>query len=130
MARGRHRHLEGGAHPAVRAAVTADRAISSDGTIALIVSDSLTASIVDALQQSFAGEVGEGAAGLNKSIAVLTPRESKGLEFDSVIVVEPQRIVEEISRGAAALYVAMTRPTQRLTIVAAEGLPEGIPEPS
>ncbi|CAO1650903.1 AAA family ATPase [Salinibacterium sp. NSLL150] len=114
----------------VSAVVTADRAISHDGTIAVIVSDSLTATIVDALQQSFAGEVGEGAAGLNRPIAVLTPQESKGLEFDSVIVVEPQRIVEEISRGAAALYVAMTRPTQRLAIVAAEGLPEGIPQPS
>ncbi|MBH0010377.1 UvrD-helicase domain-containing protein [Salinibacterium sp. SWN1162] len=109
--------------------VGADRAISSDGTLAVIVSDSLTSSIVDALQQTFAGEVGEGAAGLNKPIAVLTPRESKGLEFDSVVVVEPQRIVDEISRGAAALYVAMTRSTQRLSIVASQGLPEGIPLP-
>lgn len=109
--------------------VGADRAISSDGTVAVIVSDSLTSSIVDALQQSFAGDVGEGAAGLNKPIAVLTPRESKGLEFDSVVVVEPQRIVDEISRGAAALYVAMTRSTQRLSIVASQGLPEGIPTP-
>ncbi|MEL0627863.1 UvrD-helicase domain-containing protein [Salinibacterium amurskyense] len=109
--------------------VGADRAISSDGTVAVIVSDSLTSSIVDALQQSFAGDVGEGAAGLNKPIAVLTPRESKGLEFDSVVVVEPQRIVDEISRGAAALYVAMTRSTQRLSIVASQRLPEGIPTP-
>mgnify|MGYP003145152290 FL=1 len=109
--------------------VAADREISSDGTLAVIVSDSLTSSVVDALQQNFAGEVGEGAAGLNKPIAVLTPRESKGLEFDSVVVVEPQRIVDEISRGAAALYVAMTRSTQRLSIVASQGLPEGIPAP-
>ena len=76
-----------------------------------------------------AGDVGEGAAGFNKPIAVLTPRESKGLEFDSVVVVEPQRIVDEISRGAAALYVAMTRSTQRLSVVASQGLPEGIPSP-
>lgn len=109
--------------------VAADREISGDGTLAVIVSDSLTSSVVDALQQNFAGEVGEGAAGLNKPIAVLTPRESKGLEFDSVVVVEPQRIVDEISRGAAALYVAMTRSTQRLSIVASQGLPEGIPAP-
>ncbi|MGZ0212151.1 MAG: HelD family protein [Actinomycetales bacterium] len=109
--------------------VAADREISGDGTLAVIVSDSLTSSVVEALQQNFAGEVGEGAAGLNKPIAVLTPRESKGLEFDSVVVVEPQRIVDEISRGAAALYVAMTRSTQRLSIVASQGLPEGIPAP-
>lgn len=109
--------------------VKADRELSSDGTLAVIVSDSLTASIMDALRQTFAADVGEGAAGLNKPIAVLTPRESKGLEFDSVVVVEPQRIVEEISRGAAALYVAMTRSTQRLSIVASQGLPQGIPTP-
>ena len=110
-------------------AVRADRAISAEGTIAVIVSESLTADIVEALKRELPHDVGEGAAGLNKQIAVLTPRESKGLEFDSVIVVEPQRIVEEIARGAAALYVAMTRPTQRLSIVASLGLPEGIPEP-
>ena len=109
--------------------VAADRGISRDGTLAVIVSDSIASSVVDALQQSFAGEVGEGAVGLNKPIAVLTPRESKGLEFDSVVVVEPQRIVDEISRGAAALYVAMTRSTQRLSIVASQGLPDGIPRP-
>jgi len=113
----------------VVAAVRAEREISAEATIAVIVSESLTSTVLDALQRSFDHLVGEGAAGLNKSIAVLTPRESKGLEFDSVVVVEPQRIVNEISRGAAALYVAMTRSTQRLSIVASEGLPEGIPEP-
>ncbi|EAR25162.1 ATP-dependent DNA helicase [marine actinobacterium PHSC20C1] len=110
-------------------AVRVDREISADGTIAVIVSESLTADVVSALKTAFSNDVGEGAAGLNRPIAVLTPRESKGLEFDSVVVVEPQRIVDEIARGAAALYVAMTRPTQRLSIVATNGLPEGIPTP-
>jgi DNA helicase IV len=113
----------------VVAAVRRDREISAEGTIAVIVSESLTADIVSALAAEFSNDVGEGAAGLNRPIAVLTPRESKGLEFDSVVVVEPQRIVDEIARGAAALYVAMTRPTQRLSIVSTEGLPQGIPLP-
>jgi DNA helicase IV len=113
----------------VVAAVRRDREVSAEGTIAVIVSESLTADIVSALATEFSNDVGEGAAGLNRPIAVLTPRESKGLEFDSVVVVEPQRIVDEIARGAAALYVAMTRPTQRLSIVSTEGLPEGIPLP-
>lgn len=43
--------------------------------------------------------------------------ETKGLEFDAVLVVEPERIVAEGSRGAAELYVALTRATQRLGIV-------------
>ncbi|TQO18969.1 DNA helicase IV [Rhodoglobus vestalii] len=109
-------------------AVRVDRAISAEGTMAVIVSDSLTTDVVEALEREFGNDVGEGAAGLMRPIVVLTPRESKGLEFDSVIVVEPQRIINEIARGAAALYVAMTRSTQRLSIVASEGLPQGIPE--
>ena len=67
-----------------------------------------------------------GAAGLSRAIAVLSPQEAKGLEFDAVIVVDPQGIVDEIPRGAAALYVAMTRPTQRLTLVTSGPLPAGI----
>lgn len=45
---------------------------------------------------------------------------TKGLEFDAVVLVDPEHIAEEApSRmaGASNLYVAMTRPTQRLVIV-------------
>ncbi len=63
------------------------------------------------------GEVGLGAVGLTRSVAVMTPQEAKGLEFDSVVIVDRERIVAEIPRGASALYVSMTRPTQRLTFV-------------
>jgi DNA helicase IV len=48
---------------------------------------------------------------------VLTAREAKGLEFDVVVLADPDAIVAESPRGAAALYVAMTRPTQRLIVV-------------
>ena len=49
---------------------------------------------------------------------------AKGLEVDAVVVVEPARIVASEMQGLRALYVALTRPTQRLTIVHAEPLPE------
>ena len=110
----------------VVATVLRDRAIDDRGTLAVIVSESLLATVYPALATEFGGEVGRGTVGLSRAIAVMTPQESKGLEFDAVVVVEPQRIVEEIARGAAALYVAMTRPTQRLHIVAAEAIPAGI----
>jgi DNA helicase IV len=61
--------------------------------------------------------VGEGAQGLSRSIAVLTPQECKGLEFDAVVIVEPDAIRTGSARGVGALYVAMTRPTQRLHLV-------------
>jgi hypothetical protein len=53
----------------------------------------------------------------------LTPSETKGLEFDSVLVVEPQRILAEGPRGAAELYVALTRATQRLGVLHRDPLP-------
>ena len=111
---------------AVLDAVRADRALDDRGTIAVIVSDSLLAEVYPALAEGLGAEVGRGAAGLSRAVAVLTPQESKGLEFDSVVVVDPQRVVAEIARGAAALYVAMTRPTQRLYLVTTGVLPAGI----
>ncbi|MFL6065470.1 MAG: HelD family protein [Friedmanniella sp.] len=47
-------------------------------------------------------------------LAVVTSLESKGLEYDGVLVVTPDRIVEESPGGVRSLYVALTRPTQRL----------------
>jgi len=114
---------------AVAATVAADRAIG-DGTVAVIVSESLVDDVWPALSASLGQDVGRGAAGLNRAVAVLTPQESKGLEFDAVVVVEPQRIVDEIARGAAALYVAMTRPTQRLHLVTTGNLPVGLESPA
>ena len=53
-------------------------------------------------------------------ISVGSTESVKGLEFDAVVVVQPGRIEQDApSRLVAAsdLYVAMTRPTQRLVIV-------------
>jgi hypothetical protein len=49
--------------------------------------------------------------------------ETKGLEFDAVLVVEPGQILAEGPRGAAELYVALTRATQRLGVVHVGALP-------
>jgi DNA helicase IV len=54
----------------------------------------------------------------------VVPSETKGLEFDAVLVVEPQRILAEGPRGAAELYVALTRATQRLGVLHCEPLPQ------
>ncbi|WP_172936706.1 RNA polymerase recycling motor ATPase HelR [Rhodococcus globerulus] len=54
--------------------------------------------------------------------------ETKGLEFDAVLVVEPERILAEGSRGAAELYVALTRATQRLGVLHHGPLPVALAE--
>ncbi|MBF6229400.1 AAA family ATPase [Nocardia abscessus] len=52
--------------------------------------------------------------------------ETKGLEYDAVLVVEPERILAEGPRGAAELYVALTRATQRLGVLHRDSLPQAL----
>jgi DNA helicase IV len=54
----------------------------------------------------------------------VAPSETKGLEFDAVLVVEPERIIAAGPRGAAELYVALTRATQRLGVLHRGPLPQ------
>jgi len=52
----------------------------------------------------------------------LTARQSKGLEFDSVIIVEPAAIAA-LPSGLSLLFVALTRSTSRLTLLHRQPLP-------
>ncbi len=56
----------------------------------------------------------------------VVPSETKGLEFDAVLVVEPMRILADGPRGAAELYVALTRATQRLGVLHQGPLPHAL----
>jgi DNA helicase IV len=60
---------------------------------------------------------------LDAPIAVLTPAQAKGLEFDSVVVVDPDGIEQASPRGRADLYVALTRTTRRLGLVIIGDMP-------
>ena len=59
-------------------------------------------------------------------IAVLTALDSKGLEFDHVVVVEPSQLVAPDRSGLRLLYVVLTRATRRLVVVHADPLPEAL----
>ncbi|MFM7068327.1 MAG: hypothetical protein ACKOYM_02600 [Actinomycetes bacterium] len=61
--------------------------------------------------------------GLDSQVVVVPVTLVKGLELDSVIVVEPARILSDESRGAQSLYVALTRSTKRLSVVHTGPLP-------
>ena len=56
-------------------------------------------------------------------VRVLGPWRAKGLEFDSVVVVEPARFLDE-PNGLSLLYVALTRATDDLVVVHQRPLPE------
>ncbi|MEX2291369.1 MAG: UvrD-helicase domain-containing protein [Mycobacteriales bacterium] len=56
-------------------------------------------------------------------LTVVDPWQVKGLEYDGCVVVDPHGIVEESRHpvaGLRSLYVAITRATQRLVVVASE----------
>ncbi|HEY1989715.1 MAG TPA: AAA family ATPase [Acidimicrobiales bacterium] len=55
--------------------------------------------------------------GLSEPLVLLAADAVNGLEFDAVVVVEPRVIAGETARGLRTLYVALTRPTQSLTVV-------------
>ena len=57
----------------------------------------------------------DGAQVLEAEVAVLDVTKVKGLEFDSVVIADRRAILRD--QGPRALYVAMTRPTQHLTMI-------------
>ena len=79
-----------------------------DGSIAVICPPSRQSAVQDLLGR------GELPAGCQDRLSVLTALQAKGLEYDAVVVLAPDEIVEQTPGGIRVLYVALTRPTQRL----------------
>jgi DNA helicase IV len=114
------------------AAIAARQA--GEGTLAVICPSSRVQALRDAVaavlpKVSELPEVNQlpesvsGDADLEQPVVVLTVREAKGLEFDSVIVADPAAILLESARGLGDLYVALTRATQRAGVVYSGELP-------
>ncbi|MFF1506285.1 HelD family protein [Streptomyces sp. NPDC058326] len=65
-------------------------------------------------------------AELGDRVVALGSLEAKGLEYDATVVVSPAEIADESPAGLRVLYVALTRATQQLTVVAGAGdMPDG-----
>ena len=87
-------------------------AILAPETLLSVLSEALAAAdlpVVDARDMR--------KGGLSEPLVLLAADSANGLEFDSVVVVEPGVIAGETARGLRTLYVALTRPTQRLSVV-------------
>ena len=92
-------------------------------SLGVVAPDSMLPQLSEALT---AARINHGSAtrtGLDAGVTLVPVSVVKGLELDGVIVVEPSRIVSDIEHGLRALYVALTRSTQRLTVVHADELP-------
>jgi DNA helicase IV len=98
------------------------------GLLAVIADGDLLPEASAALRAVYGHRVGTGAGSYAQDIVVISPREAKGLEFDGVVVLEPTAMLNHEHGRVGDLYVAMTRPTQRLRLIAAAGVPAGIEE--
>ena len=94
------------------------------GTVAVVVAPSMAAAVGEALAAAGIAFSTAEHDGLDHPVTLIPVGMVKGLEFDAVVVVEPARLVAEATQGLRALYVALTRATQRLTLVHAEPLPD------
>jgi DNA helicase IV len=96
------------------------------GLLAVIAAEHRVAEVRAAVAQQYGERVGSGAGGMGQDISVLGPKEAKGLEFDGVVLLEPGELLAGLGGKVGDLYVAMTRPTQRLRLIAAGDIPAGI----
>jgi DNA helicase IV len=103
--------------------VRAVRADMSGGSVAVVAPDDLCDPISDALLAAGLEHGRAASTGLDQSLTVVPVSVIKGLELDAVVVVEPARIVSDHEHGMRALYVALTRSTQRLSVVHTDELP-------
>ncbi|WP_436528054.1 HelD family protein [Actinoplanes sp. HUAS TT8] len=87
-------------------------ALTGEGRLAVIAPAAQIAPLSAALPGLTTGP----SPDLEDHAVLLTVTQSKGLEFDTVIVVNPADILKDSPRGANDLYVALTRPTQRLGV--------------
>ena len=107
------------------------------GRVAVIVTSTRVEEVVAILNSAGLGAIDPReleSKGLSADLVVLAAEGANGLEFDATVVVEPGEIARRgsgatnaiTSRGLRTLYVAMTRPTRRLAIVASGELPPTI----
>jgi DNA helicase IV len=104
---------------ALRTAIKFEQAAIGDGKLAVVVPatryDEFAAALPNVAHS-------HDPSVLDNPVALLDVPQSKGLEFDAVLIADPAGIVAESDRGLSDLYVAVTRATKRLVVLG--NLPE------
>ena len=93
------------------------------GRLAVIAPGARIADLARAIPAAVPGDRTEV---LDSPVALLTVGQSKGLEFDRVVLVDPAGILAQSPAGGHDLYVAITRATHRLTVVHDGDLPPSL----
>ncbi|MET9801265.1 UvrD-helicase domain-containing protein [Streptomyces sp. NPDC006368] len=89
------------------------REMPAEGRLAVIAPSGRLRALSEALPDAAHGPVPD----LTRPVVLLEPRQAKGLEFDTVIVADPDAIRAAGPHGVNDLYVALTRATQRLGVI-------------
>jgi len=97
--------------------VAAELARADGGRVAVIAGAGEVAAVGAALAAAMPDVVGIGDAAVDNPVAVLTPTNAKGLEFDAVVIVNPATIGATEGSGPRDLYVATTRTTAHLLLL-------------
>ena len=98
------------------------------GTLAVVVPQDLHAHVGNVLafsERLRPWSIDSAGNDVTSRIHIVSAYQSKGLEYDVVVLLEPADILAE---GPGSLYVAMTRPTRQLHVVHAGELPDGLTE--
>ena len=109
---------------AVAAAVSAETAAVAGGNVAVLAPAALVDDLNEAVGSGPLDGSGTDGPDLDDMVVVLTVSQAKGLEFDSVLIVDPAQILADSQHGLSELYVALTRATQRLGVLHSGPLPE------
>ena len=94
--------------------------MGDDGRLVIIAPTTRMDELADTLPQAVRGDHPDV---LDSQVALLTVGQSKGLEFDRVVLADPVGIIAQSPAGGHDLYVAITRATHRLTVVHDTELP-------
>ena len=98
-------------------AVAAARDYAGRGlSVGVVIPDSIRHEVIQEFDEDDVRWRDANAGALGSGINLVSAAESKGLEFDAVVVVSPEEIAAE-SYGHRLLYIALTRTTRYLTVV-------------
>jgi DNA helicase IV len=103
-----------------------DLSLVAGGLVGVIAAEPEYAEVARAVTEAHREVVGSSETALERQVLVLTPWEAKGLEFDTVVIAEPASVIRAGHGVVGDLYVSMTRPTQRLSMVCSGEVPAGL----
>jgi DNA helicase IV len=101
-------------------------ALGRPGSAAVIAADHQVEPVARALTAAGVPHARLEGAAAGGQITLVPVALAKGLEFDQVIVIEPDQIAAAEERGLQRLYVALTRSVSRLTVLHSAPLPPAL----